>query len=94
MEISFCPAPDSSASKAAKFQPRHDISADDPLVQAYIEFCRKHEIDVAGIEFVEDAHGNRFTYDINCTSNYNATVEAEIGVYGMDAIAALFKPAS
>lgn len=85
----FCPAPDSSATKAAKFQPRHEITADDPLVLAYIEFCKNHDIDVAGIEFVEDAEGNRYTYDINCTSNYNATVEDEVGIYGMEAIAEL-----
>jgi hypothetical protein len=85
----FCPAPDSSATKAAKFQPRHEITADDPLVVAYIEFCKNHDIDVAGIEFVEDKEGNRYTYDINSTSNYNATVEDEVGIYGMEAIAEL-----
>ena len=72
-----------------KFQVRQDVQENDPLVQAYLQFCQKHAIDVAGIEFVEDAAGNRYTYDINCTSNYNSTVEEQAGVSGMDAIAAL-----
>jgi hypothetical protein len=46
-------------------------------------------IDVAGIEFVTAEDGRRYTYDINGTTNYNADVEAELGVRGMDAIADL-----
>ena len=86
---SFCPAPGSEGTRDARFQARTDIKESDPLVQAYIRFCREHAIDVAGIEFVEDAQGRRFTYDINCTSNYNTAVEQEVDVYGMEAIAAL-----
>jgi hypothetical protein len=86
---SFCPAPGSEGTVDSRFKMRTDITAEDPLVVAYIEFCKKHSIDVAGIEFVEDAQGNRYTYDINCTSNYNAAVEQEAGVFGMEAIAAL-----
>jgi len=84
-----CPAPGSAGSQAEKFQLRQNISADDPLVRSYIQFCRDQHIDVAGIEFIEDAEGNCYTYDINCTSNYNSTVEEQAGVFGMDAIADL-----
>ena len=87
----FCPAPNSEGTKADKFQVRQDVQVDDPLVQAYLKFYRNHGIDVAGIEFVEDAKGNRYTYDINCTSNYNGTVEDQAGIFGMEAIAALCK---
>ena len=66
-----------------------DINANDATVRSYIEFCEAHGIDVAGIEFVEDHNGNRYTYDINCTSNYNGDVEAAHGLSGMGAIAAL-----
>jgi len=38
---------------------------------------------------VEDEAGNRYVYDINGTSNYNAEVEAVHGIHGMDAIADL-----
>ena len=47
------------------------------------------EIDVAGIEFVEDRNGVRYTYDINGTTNYNQEVEERHGLDGMAAIARL-----
>ena len=61
----------------------------DPLVQAYLAFCRTHTIDTAGIEFVEDGQGRRYTYDVNMNTNYNSDVEAAVGLRGMDAWAAM-----
>ena len=84
LDDQFCPAGDTG-----KFTLNRFIKADDPLVLAYIELMRKHHIDVAGIEFVEDIHGERYTYDINGTSNYNGGVEAEHGLDGMLKIAEL-----
>lgn len=63
------------------------LTEDDPLVQQYVELCRAEQIDVAGIEFVEDADGNRYTYDINGTTNYNSAVADASGVDGMREIA-------
>ena len=63
------------------------ITADDPLVQKYIRLCNDEGIEIAGIEFVEDARGNRYTYDINGTTNYNQTLGARIGVDGMGEVA-------
>ncbi|WP_420462558.1 ATP-grasp domain-containing protein [Candidatus Palauibacter sp.] len=63
------------------------ITADDPLVQKYIRLCNDEGIEIAGIEFVEDARGNRYTYDINGTTNYNRTLGARIGVDGMGEVA-------
>ncbi len=83
----FCPVGESADS--GRFRLRPDITADDPLVQAYLRFTRAEGLDVAGIEFVEDAAGRRYTYDVNGTSNYNGTVEAEHGLHGMGAIADL-----
>ena len=80
----LCPA-----DSAETFALRPDITADDPLVQAYIRLMRAEGLDVAGIEFVEDAEGRRYTYDINGTTNYNGGVEEAHGLSGMDAIAAL-----
>ncbi len=71
------------------FAYREDITAEDALVQKLIAFTRDYRLDVAGIEWVEDEAGNRFVYDINGTSNYNAEVEAVHGIHGMDAIADL-----
>ncbi len=66
---------------------RSPITADDPLVQKYIRLCNEEGIEIAGIEFVEDARGNRYTYDINGTTNYNQTLGARIGIDGMSEVA-------
>ncbi len=81
----FCPVGESPSAKFAV----DPMTADDPTVRAYIAFCEKHEIDVAGIEFVTGADGRRYTYDINMNTNYNSAVERSAGVDGMQAIAEL-----
>ena len=63
------------------------ITADDPLVQKYISLCQKEGIEVAGIEFVEDAKGRRITYDINGTTNYSGVFGKQIGIDGMRELA-------
>ncbi len=97
----FCPAPNSAEHAAAangeaaapvddgRFRLRPEITADDPLVRDLVEFTRVNQLDVAGIEFVEDEQGHRWVYDVNGTSNYNAAVEAAHGLHGMGAIADL-----
>jgi len=80
----FCPVGDSG-----RFALREDLTADDPLVRAYVRLMRQNSIDVAGIEFVEDSGGVRYTYDINANTNFNADVERQHGLNGMGAIARL-----
>ncbi|MFT4980101.1 MAG: hypothetical protein ACI8S6_006013 [Myxococcota bacterium] len=87
LDDQFCPVGESGPDD--RFSIREDITAADPLVRQLIAFCRAHRIDVAGIEFVEDAQGNRYTYDINGTTNYNGDVEEKNGLHGMGAIADL-----
>ena len=82
----FCPV-GGAASERFRYAP--EIRADDPLVRAYVALLAEHRIDVAGIEFVTDAAGRRWTYDINGTTNYTSEVEAAHGFDGMGAIAAL-----
>ncbi len=67
---------------ASKFAPS-PVTADDPLVEKYIAMCTGEGLDLAGIEFVEDASGERFTYDINGTTNYSGVFGQQIGVDGM-----------
>jgi len=59
------------------------ITADDPLVKAYIGLCEREGIEIAGIEFIRDADGNRYTYDINGTTNYSGVLAEQIGIHGM-----------
>jgi len=73
-----CPA-DGGGSKFSQ----SDVTADDPLVQQYIRLCKTENIEVAGIEFVEDENGQRYTYDINGTTNYSGVFGEKIGVDGM-----------
>jgi glutathione synthase/RimK-type ligase-like ATP-grasp enzyme len=93
IDDAMCPVGDQAEAVTStgekKFQRREDITADDPLVQAYIRYMADNGLRVAGIEFVEDADGVRWTYDVNGTTNYNGSVEAEHGLHGMGAIADL-----
>lgn len=70
----------------AKFS-QSPLNADDPLVLKYLAMCAHSGIELAGIEFVEDAEGNRYTYDINGTTNYNQTLGRQMGIHGMDELA-------
>jgi glutathione synthase/RimK-type ligase-like ATP-grasp enzyme len=80
----FCPV-----GGTGKFALRPEVTEADPLVRKYIAYCGRYGLDVAGIEFVEDASGRRYTYDVNANSNYNSSVEGEHGLHGMGAVADL-----
>jgi len=60
-----------------------------PLVDRYAAFLAANDIEVAGVEFIVDAAGEAYTYDINTNTNYNPAAEAEAGLAGrgMGAIA-------
>jgi len=59
------------------------ITANDPLVQQLLALVQGEGIEVAGIEFVEDADGNRYVYDINGTTNYSGVLGKQIDIDGM-----------
>lgn len=63
------------------------LEDDDPLVARYRALCAGEGIEIAGIEFVEDDDGRRYTYDINGTTNYNESLGEEIDVHGMREVA-------
>lgn len=61
---------------------------DDPILERYARFLADNGIEISGIEFVRDASGTIFTYDVNTNTNYNPEAEAAAGgPYGMKAIA-------
>ncbi|KZD07396.1 ATP-grasp domain-containing protein [Oceanibaculum pacificum] len=86
----FCPAGEAAASPPAqqppKFQIIHGIASAQQA--AYERFLEAAGIDVAGIEYVLDAEGVAFTYDVNTNTNYNPDAERVAGKYGMKALAA------
>lgn len=55
----------------------------DPIIKQYEAFLREAQIDVAGIEFIKDAAGTIYTYDINTNTNYNSDAESRADKYGM-----------
>jgi hypothetical protein len=71
------------------FALREDVPA--ALIDRYKDFLAREQIDIAGIEFIEDADGQVWTYDINGTTNYSPEVEAKHDLSGMAAVADLLK---
>ena len=78
----FCPAGEETR---ARFTMIDDI--DNPLKRRYEAFLAANDIGVAGIEFVTDADGAVYTYDINTNTNYNPDAEARGGRFGMETLA-------
>ena len=75
----FCPV---GEEPRAKFTIIDDI--DPALKRRYEAFLAANDIDVAGIEFITDADGAVYTYDVNTNTNYNPDAEARAGRSGMD----------
>lgn len=76
----FCPVGEEAIEK-----PKFEIidSVDKSLIATYGLFLADQQIDVAGIEFIANANGEAFTYDVNTNTNYNADAEAKADIYGM-----------
>lgn len=82
----FCPVgPERADEPRAKFTIVDDIDA--ALKQRYEAFLATNDIEVAGIEFIRDADGVLYTYDINTNTNYNPDAEARAGRSAMTALA-------
>ena len=69
----------------AKFTIVDDIEP--ALKVRYEAFLAQSGIEVAGIEFIRDAAGTAYTYDINTNTNYNPDAEARAGRSAMRALA-------
>ncbi|MCG8359432.1 MAG: alpha-L-glutamate ligase [Kiloniellales bacterium] len=84
IEDAFCPA---EAPPSNKFSIIRDF--DHQIIESYARFLRENGIEIAGIEFIRDAEGRLFTYDVNTNTNYNAQAEADarVPVTGMQAVA-------
>ena len=80
----FCPAGETAA-PAPRFQIIDRIDAG--LRRRYEAFLAANGIGIAGIEFITDASGTIYTYDVNTNTNYNPEAEARDGRSGMRAIA-------
>ena len=81
VDDAFCPA--GAVSETFRILPDFDH----PLVERYRRVLATHDVGVAAFEFVADASGRDYTYDLNTNTNYNARAEAAVGRSGMDALA-------
>ena len=78
----FCPV---GEEPKAKFTIIDDIEAG--LKQRCEAFLAGNGIEVAGIEFIRDAAGMVYTYDVNTNTNYNPDAESRAGRSAMTALA-------
>lgn len=69
----------------SKFRVINDF--EDPIIEDYEGLLANKDVHIAGIEFIVDAEGRKYTYDINTNTNYNPAAEAAAGRSGMAAIA-------
>ncbi len=90
VENAFCPAGESQAAPAAPNKFEIVPAFRHPITAQYERFLAANGIEIAGIEFIADAGGELYTYDVNTNTNYNAQAEADAGLplTGMQAVAA------
>jgi hypothetical protein len=82
VDDAFCPV---GETPRAKFTIIDEV--DPALTQRYEAFLAANDIEIAGIEFIRDADGAVYTYDVNTNTNYNPDAEARAGRSAMDALA-------
>ena len=54
-----------------------------PILEQYKKVLKNNNVEIAGIEFVEDRSGQLYTYDINTNTNYNSVAENLSNLKGM-----------
>jgi len=81
----FCPVGETPA--RAKFEIVDDFER--ALVPRWQRFMEAHDIHIGAFEYIVDARGTAYTYDVNTNTNYNSDAEAAAGGErrGMTAIA-------
>ena len=81
----MCPVGERPSAEALRFEIIDEFRH--PIVERYQRFIAANGIEVAGIEFIADAAGELYTYDVNTNTNYNSAAEEKAGKYGMRAVA-------
>lgn len=62
-----------------------------PVIGRYLDFARRHGIEIAGFEFIETVDGRVVTYDINTNTNYNPQIEARAPQPALPVVAEFFR---
>jgi hypothetical protein len=84
----FCPVGEKAEDKPM-FQILDNFS--EPILEKYQRVLAENDIQIAGIEFIKNADGEIFTYDINTNTNYNSEAEMIAGKFGMLELAKFLK---
>ncbi|WP_413309646.1 alpha-L-glutamate ligase [Bacillus sp. 1P10SD] len=84
----FCPVGEEKEEKP-KFEIIEGFS--DSIINKYEKVLAANHIQVAGIEFIRNAAGEIYTYDINTNTNYNSDAEAKAQKFGMLELAKFLK---
>jgi hypothetical protein len=82
----MCPVGEKPSAAAPRFQVIDDFHH--PIIERYQRVLAANGVEIAGVEFITDAAGEPYTYDINTNTNYNSAAEERAGKYGMRSIAA------
>jgi hypothetical protein len=77
----FCPTDAGAEQAKAKFEILQDYRPE--FIDRYERFLQANDVQVAGIEAIQDQHGKVYTYDVNTNTNYNSDAEAEAQRFGM-----------
>ena len=86
VDDAFCPVGEEPRAKFAIIDDIDPVSAPG-LKRRYEAFLAANGIEVAGIEFISDADGTVYTYDVNTNTNYNPDAEARADRSAMTALA-------
>ena len=73
-----------------KFKIRDTLKPNESeLIKKYEQFLLHNQLEIVGIEYIQDAEGNLYTYDLNTNTNYNTEAEqdANTELSGMEAVA-------
>lgn len=82
IEDLFCPTDgDAEGTAKAKFEILTNYRPD--FIERYEAFLKANNVQVAGIEAIQDSEGNSYAYDVNTNTNYNSDAEAVAQQYGM-----------
>ena len=61
------------------------------MIRSGAKIVENNNIEIAGIEFLQDENGQIITYDINTNTNYNSKAENYSKIKGMCEIAKFLK---
>lgn len=83
----FCPVGGENNAPKAKFEIVENYH--NPDIVKYEQFLAANGIEIGAVEYVTDENGNRYVYDVNTNTNYNAAAEgrSNLAVSGMKQIA-------